>query len=566
VQNSIYSYSKFYGFFTKYSLLGNYGFFNGLRSRITQKILPEYIEEDSFEHFVLNAFKKKQSSQKLSELIEFNTIDLNKLQADLYLSIISLCSKVTSVGLDKKIKYKLESLSLDVELFATLTSHCAQINNREQKDIDSIIEEIQTVFDSFRKQKNKFGTSIQLTYKTSLVKKYLNRLKLLVQLYYNNSDLNTWDLLINKYAEEHSNHKSVLKYFKYHFDLVLLQAVEHTSKQGQKYIAVNHKEYMSFLRKSMLAGATISIFATIKIYLDSKGLSSMNNALLYSLNYAACFISAKKLGGIIATKQPAMTASTISKFVDQNDNFKVDNAERIINIIKNTSRSQFISFIGNVAIALPLTCLIFYLANAFIDGASVSTYKANVLLNETSAKNIINLYYAAIAGIFLSLSGFISGYVDNKMVFTKARYRIQESSILNLFFSKATLKKHSVKIENNIGASVGNICLGLFLGSSFLIGEFFSIPFDIRHIAFSASYLGILIAKGGLSILDFSMSFLGVWLIGTVNFLVSFCITLFITLKTRGITINQLSEATKGLLKDVFYDPFSFIIFKKSKS
>ena len=564
MEKSMFKYSDFYGFFTKYSLLDNYGFFNGFKSRIIYKILPEYIDSASFEKHILSCKTDGLSPTDISNSIDFEKLNYALLKEDLNHSITLLSSKVIAVGLDKNIKYKLQGLNLDINVFTKLSQYCADIDDTNKTDIYKLIDEIKVLFQNFRKQKDSFGTSIQLTYKTRLLEKYLQRLRLLTQLYYDTRNRQTWTELINDYITEYSNHRSLTNYFKYHFDLVLLQIVNHTSKKGEKYIAKTQKEYLSFLKKSMLGGAVICIFALIKIYIDGFYNSILQDAFLFSINYALCFIVVKMLGGLIATKQPAKTASTISKFVDKNDNLKVDNTKDVVNIIRNTSSSQFISFIGNVSVALPLAIVLFLAINMFTGISLVDSYKIKVLKSELSVLNFINLYYAAIAGVFLSLSGFISGIVDNKMVFSKAGNRLRASKFMNLFFVVDNADRISNAIENNTGAFVGNVCLGFFLGSAFLVSELLSIPFDIRHIAFSASYVGVLIGSEGISLQEFYLCFLGIWMIGFINFFVSFLITLTITLKSRGITTQQLKDSSKGLLTALLKNPISFIYFKKA--
>ena len=65
--------------------------------------------------------------------------------------------------------------------------------------------------------------------------------------------------------------------------------------EGEKYIAETKQEYWQFLRKSMLGGALIAIFALLKIYMGTYELSPMAYAFIASLNYAICFILVKQI-------------------------------------------------------------------------------------------------------------------------------------------------------------------------------------------------------------------------------------------------------------------------------
>ncbi len=210
-----------------------------------------------------------------------------------------------------------------------------------------------------------------------------------------------------------------------------------------------------------------------------------------------------------------------------------------------------------------MAIIIFYVWTLLSNTVLIDAKKSEYLINQIVISNPINIYYAAIAGVFLALSGFISGHVDNKLKFSKTRYRIEGMSILSVFFSQSQVNRIALYIENHFGAFIGNLSLGFLLGSAFLFGDLFSIPFDIRHIAFSASYLGALVLNEGLTSHIFWNCFIGVWMIGVVNFVVSFLITFSITLKTRGITMIQLIDSSKGLLQEFLRYPLSFFYFRK---
>jgi len=552
----------FYGFFTKYSLLDNYGFINGLFSRILQKILPEAIAEKSIEHKI-QLLKTENGKVPIDTFMSFVETDNPLLKKELSYSIISLSSKIAAFGLDKRIKEKFELLSLDVGLFPKLSNYCAQVQDLPQEEITTLIANIKTTLEKFRKEKINIGTSIHLTYKTRLVIKFLDRLSLLVRLSYNIKSELAWNLLIQDYNTEHRNHRSLFSYVKYHFDLLLLQIVEHTSYQGEKYVAANRTEHTRILLKSMKAGVVISIFACCKLFLDQMGMSAAKSAFVYGLNYALCFVVVKEIGGIIATKQPAMTASTIAKKIDRNNNKKIDNPQDAIGMIKDVFKSQSVSLLGNVIVVIPCSFILISALKQMNVTLIQNQKHINYLQSGLDPSEWTNLYYAAIAGVFLSMSGLFAGFVDNRIIFSQFNKRFIAIRPLNKVFSRSTLQIMADKISKNTGAHLGNIFLGLLLGGAFLIGKLTGFPFDIRHIAFSGSYLGGLISTETLSLYGFLFLFLGVSAIGLVNFISSFSLTLLITFKTRGITFQELLNISSKLAIDFVKNPTSYLYFKK---
>ncbi len=557
---------RFYSFFTKYSILDDYGFLNGLITRIVKKIVPEYSNTKSFERLIIEKYDTRQLQHFLDNLSADQLAACPHIKSDLELAIASLASKTISFGLDKEIKTKIELLDLDVNLLRTFYNKFSNLNQTNHQNLIVHIDEVKALFSAFRLGKNKIGTSMQLTYKTRLVLQYLTRLRKLVLLHQNVNDSVQWTSLIRDFAEEYRNHRGIRHYLQGHVDLLLLQIVEHTSAKGEKYIAENKSEFWEFFRKSMLGGGLISLFALFKIVIDSQYFSTLNNAILFSLNYALCFILVKHFGGVIATKQPAMTASTIAKKIDTNNDLVIDNISKAVEVIKNVSKTQLISFVGNVIVALPTAMLLLVLLPKIGLESPLNPAKIESLKQTISPTDFINLYYAAIAGVFLAISGFISGFVDNRIVFSRLKGRITEIPLFKKSFSPKPLHSLADKIDKNTGALIGNIVLGILLGSAFLIGHLTPIPFDIRHIAFSASYLGDITLAGNITSYEFMMCFLGVWLIGSVNFLVSFIITLTITFKTRGITLKQIKTLIRQLSVELITAPTDFIFFGKAKT
>ncbi len=225
----------------------------------------------------------------------------------------------------------------------------------------------------------------------------------------------------------------------------------------------------------MLGGGIIAVFALLKLLTKSYQLSDWSNALLFSINYTFCFIFVKYVGGVIATKQPAMTASKIAEYIDKKNNLKIDSMDSIVLLVRRVIRTQFISILGNFMLALLMACFISCgLAwSGWVDLSKV--IKAEELIKKVVPSGEL-ICFAAIAGFFLASSGLIAGYIDNNVLVQKIGYRLQQQ--YSLFNNKRLI----YFIEKNLGALVGNICLGFLLGSLFLLSDFLPFSIDIRCI------------------------------------------------------------------------------------
>ncbi|MFN3447007.1 MAG: recombinase, partial [Bacteroidia bacterium] len=164
-------------------------------------------------------------------------------------------------------------------------------------------------------------------------------------------------------------------------------------------------------------------------------------------------------------------------------------------------------------------------------------------------------FYACITGVFLFVSGIISGYYDNKVIYSKIPSRLRHHPTLQKILPKRILVALSNYVEHNLGSLIGNICLGFFLGTAGFLGFIFGLPFDIRHITISSGNYAIAL----FTLLEnikwqYALTCLGGVLgIGVFNFLISFGLAIFVAARSRKVRAIQFI----ALLK------WTWIYFKK---
>lgn len=545
---------SFYSFFTKYSLLDDYGFFSGLTSRVYKKILPSVPDEGSFELFLL---RNRKSMDEVLSVIDLPKIEESYLSEELNTSLKALCSKVAAFGLDINIYSRFRLLGLDSGSFKTLLSQLGALDENESDQIKKIIhtlEKIEENIHSLRKFRRRIGVNLHTTMATRRILEYIERARELLELKVNLGSRYHWERLIRDHLLYLRKKDSLRRFIIRHQDLLILEIVEHTSNRGQKYIAENHREYRSFLYKSMLGGALIALFALFKILFDSNEAGPFRDALLFSLNYALCFILVTQIGGIIATKQPAMTASRIASHIDKDDDLELDSMRVVVVLIRKVFGSQFISIVGNFLMATLFACITFGLLRLGgfheIRGMDPTDLMRDVM------PGLPLIGYAATAGFFLALAGIISGYVDNKIIASKIPHRIANN---RLFLNSKFLANF---IMNRGGAIIGNLTLGIFLGSAFLLSYVLPLSVDIRHIAFSSSYVGYAIMSQPFDLITVTKALLGIMIIGFTNLIVSFSIILLLALKSRGAKLSLIPRLFLHSLKDFIRQPLDYFIIR----
>lgn len=564
----------YFAFFTQYSLLDQSSFLNGLWARVKHRLIPQVPPQQDIQYLLHSVFQLREDKHWLAQLPSDGLgrlfgpdqvkLDTRRLKEQLDLSIQSLGGKIGSFGLDHRVRRLFRRLDLDVRPFARLQEIVsASLRAEEAEGTFRLLKAIRANIISLRLRKNEIGTSLKLTYESKKTLDSLAILEDLLHLRIAPNEKEHWVRVFQQGTEGEIHRMGLGRFVNGHLDLLALEVVEHTARSGETYIANNRAEYYGMLRGSMLGGLLIALFAAVKIWLYDLPVEKFPRALFFSVNYAACFVLVKVLGGTIATKQPAMVASTITKNIDQNNDLLLCGVGEVVDLVKKASRSQFISFVGNLVVAFPLAMLIAWSFSALWGIEFISMDKGEKLLADIWPFAGGAMGFAAIAGVFLALSGLISGYVDNKVIASELELRLDRHPLLQRIMPTQTRKKFAGYLCKKMGALSGNVSLGFFLGMAGYLGYLTNLPIDIRHIAFSSANFGFAFATITIPLPTLALGALSILLIGAVNFSVSFGITLYIALRSRGITFSKTFSLLRRLFLEVSFRPWGFVAFPR---
>jgi site-specific recombinase len=253
-----------------------------------------------------------------------------------------------------------------------------------------------------------------------------------------------------------------------------------------------------------------------------------------------------------------MTAANIARtFAQGNDEIQT---KQFTILFSRLSRSQFVAFIGNVLMSFLIATSIFIILKHVFHLEVVSQEKATKWFEETSFPYFEIFWYAAIAGVFLFISGLSSGLFINRLRYSNVINRLYHHPVLKMSLSISRRKKIVQWFEKNAGGLFGNIVLGFLLGFAFLIGKFLGIPFDIRHITFQAGNFAIAIGGLGYNITNIELikGFVFIFGIGFFNFIVSFTLSLILALKANRIPLKLMFPILKAVLQNFIKQPFYY--------
>lgn len=333
---------------------------------------------------------------------------------------------------------------------------------------------------------------------------------------------------------------------------------QNTSSHGEHYITRNKKEYMGMLYSAAGGGVLIALMSLLKIHLGTIIHTPFWLSFFEGLNYGLGFALIFMLHFTVATKQPAMTASRFAALVERTDTGRAVNRKLAVLLI-DVLRSQTAAVAGNVGVAVVVAAII---ATAY------RLYTGTPLLNSEQVAYQLKsidpfkptLWYAAIAGVWLFCSGIISGFFDNRCDYLNMRQRLRHHPMLKLLLPEKWRSAFADYMHKNYGSIIGNISFGMLLAFTGFIGHTTGLPLDIRHVAFSSANVGYLAVSGSVGIWVFIQCLFFVSLIGIVNLLVSFSITLWVALRSRETHIDSWWSIIKSLIEITRERPLSLIL------
>jgi site-specific recombinase len=575
---------------TEANILSENAFFPELKKRILNKVLPPVENEKTVWYMVDNiSFRPKKDLEYLhnlpeNEMDEFleilgisDFIQKPKVKRELIFSMNILSWRVTGMALDVEVvrmapeyrnfdnpflalQKELETLAEEFKINSDI-----QLSSKDSryKQIKIYTEQCLDFVNIAFKNSSKYGISGKINQALLKIRQQTQRIYEIVQLLVIDNDtdviIRSKQLMFNILSyKSHKNNISEL--FNDSTRMISHLITNHTAETGSHYITSNRKQYMKMFYKASGGGIIVGALCVLKMLYGFMPGSDFFHAFLYSLNYAMGFVMIYLMGFTLATKQPAMTAATMTKVLSEQGNSKRNNTE-FADLVSKLFRSQFIAFVGNVLLAFPVAMAIIYGLDVFFS-QNLAVEKSEKLLKDLDPFNSKAILHASIAGFYLFISGIISGNIGNNSIFFQIPDRIAKNQSIKRVFGAKFAKSLSKYYAKNWAGIVSNFWFGVFLGATAPIGLFFGLDLDIRHITFAAGNfaLGLYGKDFNVDSYTFWIALLTVFIIGFFNFLVSFSLSMFLAFRSRKLNFGEVSEIYREIFRYFLKNPLKFFI------
>ncbi len=444
--------------------------------------------------------------------------------------------------------------------------------HEDERHMMVLVDQCREVMTRARRNAASEGTSLSLTYLLVRMEQCLQRLVQLIDVLRGRlcvsdqpderlATVDRWVRLTHDLVQGENRRHSLREPFRRLTGLLALRVTENAHRTGEHYITTDRAEYAAMWRSAAGGGFIVGFMALIKLLLGKFIFAPFVYVFMHSMNYSLGFVLMHILNFTLATKQPAMTAATIAKSIDQSEG-KTRDLHRLADLVVAMMRSQFAAIAGNVAVTIPTAIAIAFAYQWIIGQPAMDMAKAQHTLHDLSPIASLAIPHAALTGVLLFLAGLLSGFFDNKAAYDRIPERIAHLGWLRRLLGPQRADRFAGYIGRNLGSLAGNFLLGIMLASLAPLGDFLGLPLDVRHVTLSSANFAL-----ALTSLDFHIGWVllfetlvGIALVGFTNLSVSFALALWVALKARSADITASQGLAALLLERLRKEPARFFV------
>jgi len=555
-------------------------FFNELSERIVKLLLPKPPAQADLSTLFTAMFPDPADANWLLGLDHRTLSRLSRLCADdgiayayqqqIDEALLYLVTMVVSVGISPDFRQRLEprmplqatpfmALRRELEKFLMAGMH----DDAALRSVRMLIAVCQAQTDRIYAHLDEYGVSVGLVYHVERMRAQLTRMARLIDLrvapHAAPGKGRVQELLVDL-INSHHHRSSVKGLVQRSFSLLARKMVERNADHGEQYIARDQAEYRAILAAACIGGIVTAVTALAKSALIGLGMAQFFEGVFVSLTFAISFITISAVGGVLATKQPAVTAPALAAKMGALDT--IEGLRALVTEIAFLLRSQSAAVFGNLVAVVP-TMLALSLAILTLSGGAVmSPQKAHASLTSLSIVGVAPLF-AAFTGVLLWIASLVAGFADNWFALRRLREALTHHRRLVFALGAARTERWAKWLEDHVATIVGNVALAVFLGMTPVLAAFFGLPLDVRHVTLSTAMLTAAVSSLGwhaFALPELWLALGGIAAIGVLNVGVAFTCALGLALRARDVPKRVRRIVFRTVLKRFAASPRWFLL------
>jgi site-specific recombinase len=407
------------------------------------------------------------------------------------------------------------------------------------------------------------GVNLDVVYALDVIEKSLARMEIIVGVLVAQPGapkLLTAQRLVRDVVRGRLNDGSLVNLASTSFRLLARKIVEWAGRTGEHYISSNRAEYWG-MWKAALGGGLLTVgTAAIKLMVTHNGWPPFVEGFLAGLNYAVSFVLMQNFHLALATKQPSMTGATLARIIgDMPEDYRND---ELVTYSARIFRTQLAAALGNI-VAVSAGAVVFCMIwRALLGSPFLTDEVAHYTVNSLNPIHSGTIFYAIVTGVILWLSSLAGGWIENWAVYHQLPRAIAEHRLGSLV-KPERLAEIADSFSQNIAGWGGSIVLGFMLGMTPILGHFFGLPLDVRHVTLSTGMLALGIGSLGLGAFGLNAlvwAGLGIAVTFVLNLSTSFYLALRLALGAQDVSRDDTWHVLRSLFHQFRVSPREFFL------
>ena len=342
--------------------------------------------------------------------------------------------------------------------------------------------------------------------------------------------------------------------------LLSRKIVDRSGKTGEHYIAWTRREYWQIWGAAAGGGLVTTFTAAIKMLIVGTSLALFIQGLAAGLNYAVSFLLLQALGLVLATKQPAMTAAALANILRTHRG--AERVDDLVDYAAQICRSQLAAAIANVAVVSVGAFAFSFLWEQISGRPFLNLHEAEHVFETLSPVDSGTVWYAALTGVVLWAASLVGGWFDN----WAAYHRLPEAIIAHPLggrFGRKRIVRLAGLVSRNMAGWATNVSLGFMLGLTPVLGAFFGLPLDVRHVTLSTGTLALACAglgKGWFHGGWFLWAMAGIAVMFVLNLGVSFLLSLYTASRAYDLPRSFMLDFARAVGRRFLAQPGDFVL------
>jgi len=518
------------------------GIWEESKDRLARRFLPTLRDEGDLGALLTAWFADRRAASWLAELPAGEALRIqsllsataaSRLRQGLLDAIALIAARTSALGLSREIRARSPKAGLSESPFFRLPRVCDALLDGSGS-IEACRAQIlasRIALGSVLTHLERFGVSVDVVYRIEVIDKNLNRLTQLVALLDEPGEAKAQVAtnLLHEIALARINDRSLLDLAGTNIHLLARKVIERAGHTGEHYITISRAEYWKMLSSAAGGGFLTAFTCALKYVISWGHFPLFVEGFFASTNYACSFLLIQLLGFTLATKQPSAIGAALAHALHGSTTAPA--LGELVTLIARICRSQFIAVVGNVGMVIP-AAIAFHVGYERVTGeVFLDLAAAEYTLHSFNPFETGTVYFAALTGVFLWLSSLSAGWLENWSTYHRLPEAIAARS------PRWLMRWASQKFAHHIAGLGGNVSLGFLLGMMPVMGKFLGVPLEVRHVTLSTGALTLAVCSLGPAALHHGLleAVLGIFMILSLNFGVSFTLALTVALKARGV-------------------------------